>query len=195
MTLVMTKVTRRLPNRAVPRDQLRERIFAAAIGLFREGGYDSTTVDAVARAASVAKGTVFNFFPTKGAILLAHYQRLDAQFATALGGLSPAEPRASLVEFFGRAESLMRREGTLVESMVREIALDATLNRANEASTEQDRRRLGAFFRAARAQGAFDPHVDPVASGHVVADLWTATAQHWVRSGRNYSLKRRMADK
>ena len=43
----------------------------AAIDLFREKGFDPTTVQAIARKAEVAAGTVYLYFPSKEAILLA----------------------------------------------------------------------------------------------------------------------------
>jgi len=197
MTVVMTMVTTAPSgaNRSLPRDQLRERIFVAAIELFRQAGYDATTVDAIARRAGVAKGTVFNFFATKGAILLAHYESLDAQFGRAMLALDPADPRAALADFYGRAESLPRREGALVDAILREIAVDATLRRVDRASGVRDRERLAAYFRRCQARGTVDAQVDPVVAGQAVADLWSATAQDWVRSGRRTSLERRLAAK
>lgn len=44
-------------------------IFEAAMRLFREKGFAATTVDEIAAAADIAKGTFFNYFPTKEAVL------------------------------------------------------------------------------------------------------------------------------
>lgn len=49
----------------------RQRIIATAVQLFGERGYDKTSVAALARAAGVGKGTIYNYFQTKGEILLA----------------------------------------------------------------------------------------------------------------------------
>ena len=46
-----------------------ERIYLTALKLFRERGYEATTVEEIAQAAEVAKGTFFNYFPTKDAVL------------------------------------------------------------------------------------------------------------------------------
>lgn len=51
------------------KEQRRERIFEAAIELFRLKGFDATTVEEIAEAADVAKGTFFNYFPSKEALL------------------------------------------------------------------------------------------------------------------------------
>ena len=47
----------------------KERILRAARGLFAEKGYDATTTRDIAVAAGIASGTLFNYFPTKEAIV------------------------------------------------------------------------------------------------------------------------------
>ncbi|MED4083239.1 FAD-dependent oxidoreductase [Halalkalibacterium halodurans] len=47
----------------------KKRIEEASLSLFREQGYDSTTVQEITAKAQVAKGTFFNYFPTKESIM------------------------------------------------------------------------------------------------------------------------------
>src|SRR5688572_8218050 len=47
----------------------RERILLAARQLLNEKGYDATTTRDIAHAAEIASGTLFNYFPTKEAII------------------------------------------------------------------------------------------------------------------------------
>jgi len=47
----------------------RRRLLQAALQLFRQHGYDATTVEQIAEAADVAKSTFFNYFETKETIL------------------------------------------------------------------------------------------------------------------------------
>jgi TetR/AcrR family transcriptional regulator, cholesterol catabolism regulator len=51
------------------KDETRHRIFHAAIDLFRERGFENTTVDDITERADVARGTFFNYFPRKDAVL------------------------------------------------------------------------------------------------------------------------------
>ncbi|GAB4556847.1 MAG: TetR family transcriptional regulator FadR [Anaerolineae bacterium] len=50
--------------------QRRLRICRSALDLFREKGFEKTTVEEIARHAGVAKGTFFNYFETKEDVLL-----------------------------------------------------------------------------------------------------------------------------
>jgi AcrR family transcriptional regulator len=47
----------------------RERLYEAALSLFRSQGYEATTVDQITQRAGLAKGTFFNYFATKDAVL------------------------------------------------------------------------------------------------------------------------------
>ncbi len=47
----------------------RQRILDVAAKLFRSRGYDATTTRDIAAAAKIAAGTLFNYFPTKEAIV------------------------------------------------------------------------------------------------------------------------------
>lgn len=67
--------------------QRRQQIFEAALRLFREKGYAATTVDEIAAAADIAKGTFFNYFPTKEAVLLHLNDLQDGRIQQAVAGI------------------------------------------------------------------------------------------------------------
>ncbi len=84
---------RREKNRAA----IRARIVSAALGLFREKGFDATTTKAIARRARVAEGTVFNYFETKEDIAL-HFFDLEVDHAIAAVRKNTKLRRAPLEE-------------------------------------------------------------------------------------------------
>ena len=49
----------------------RQRILTAAKMLFKKHGYASTTIDVIATQANVSSATVYNYYQTKGDLLLA----------------------------------------------------------------------------------------------------------------------------
>ncbi|MEW6622422.1 MAG: TetR/AcrR family transcriptional regulator [Bacillota bacterium] len=61
----MDKISRRERKKA----KTREAIYKAALELFIEKGYNETTIEDITEKVDVAKGTFFNYFPTKEAVL------------------------------------------------------------------------------------------------------------------------------
>ncbi len=49
--------------------ETKSKIFEVAGSLFKEKGFESTTVDEITAEAGIGKGTFFNYFPTKAALL------------------------------------------------------------------------------------------------------------------------------
>lgn len=65
--------------REVRKQELKQQIFLRAIELFNEKGYDHVTVEEIASACGIAKGTFFNYFPKKEHVLL-HLGQSQVQF-------------------------------------------------------------------------------------------------------------------
>jgi AcrR family transcriptional regulator len=90
---------------AVPEPSLRERkkqqtrtaIADAAAQLFAARGFDRVTVDEVARAAGVAKQTVFNYFPAKEDLV---FDRAAEVQALMVAAVRDRAPETTLVEAF-----------------------------------------------------------------------------------------------
>lgn len=57
----------------------REQILDTAIGLFRTGGFDETTMREVAGEAGVALGLAYHYFPSKEALVMAYYERVQRE--------------------------------------------------------------------------------------------------------------------
>ena len=53
----------------------RKKIITTAVRLFNSHGYDQTTVEQIAQEVDVARGTIFNHFPVKEAMILGYVQR------------------------------------------------------------------------------------------------------------------------
>jgi AcrR family transcriptional regulator len=70
----------------------KERILRAARRLFAEKGYEATTTRDIAVAAEIASGTLFNYFPTKEAIVAClAADAIGDSLAAADGGLGGAD--------------------------------------------------------------------------------------------------------
>ena len=63
------------PGRTSRGEESRRRIVAAALDLFREKGYDATTMRAVAERAGVSLGNAYYYFESKEVLLQEYYAR------------------------------------------------------------------------------------------------------------------------
>jgi TetR/AcrR family transcriptional regulator, cholesterol catabolism regulator len=90
-----------MDGRTRRREDTRQKLFEAAVGLIAERGYTSTTVDDIALRAGVAKGTVYYNFPSKPALfeeLLRHgIGLLTQQYRDAVEGLPPRDAIGALI--------------------------------------------------------------------------------------------------
>lgn len=64
--------------------ETRMRILGTALELFREHGFESTTVERIAEGADVSRQTFFNHFPEKSAVLSELGDAMTAQFLESL---------------------------------------------------------------------------------------------------------------
>src|SRR5438105_4484562 len=100
----------------------RQRILEAALALFRKRGFERTTMRDVAKAAGVALGAAYYYFPSKDALVLAYY-----------GSTQDAHSRV--------AREAMQ-DAPLLESRLR-IVLHTKID-----TIERDRKLLSALFKS-----------------------------------------------
>jgi AcrR family transcriptional regulator len=83
--------------------ETRQGLLEAALALFHEKGYEATTVEEITEQADVAKGTFFNYFPSKEALLdeLAVWRVEQLRAALNVTEGAPASP-------IGRIKLLLR---------------------------------------------------------------------------------------
>lgn len=62
-------------------EETRRRIFDSALSLFRNRGFNETTMRDIAREADVALGAAYYYFDSKDAIVMAFYQRTQDELA------------------------------------------------------------------------------------------------------------------
>lgn len=60
-------------------EQTRRHIFECALELFREQGFDATTMQDIAARADVVKSAAYYYFPGKEAIIQAYYERVQGE--------------------------------------------------------------------------------------------------------------------
>lgn len=73
-------------------EETRRRVHEAAMALFREKGFDATTMRDVAAAAGMSLGAAYHYFPGKEAIVMAYYASLQDEHARRVREAVEAHP-------------------------------------------------------------------------------------------------------
>ena len=60
-------------------EHTRRQIFSSALELFREHGFDATTMQVIANHAGVVKSAAYYYFPSKEALIQAYYENVQAE--------------------------------------------------------------------------------------------------------------------
>lgn len=157
------------------RSQRRDRVYAAAVTLFTERGYDGTTMDDIAVRADVARTSVFNYFERKSAFLDDWAARRRAlAFAGVADGEAPLAAR--LTQFMtvlaetstdSRAETV-----AMFGPAVRELNLLDNSALAGE---------LAELIRQAGPEAIADG-IDPILVALTLATGYFAVLQAWCKS-------------
>lgn len=125
------------------KEETRHRIFHAAVALFRERGFEHTTVDDITEKADVAKGTFFNYFPRKEAVLA-----------------YLSEERLLAIE--ADAASLYAEDRSAREKIVRVYLM--------AASAYEEDQELAAFVLVELMRRAFGPNEDMALRWHAIVE-------------------------
>lgn len=155
-------------------DRLR-RILQAASARFRRLGYDATRIEDIAEEADLSVGTVYNYFTTKGDVLMAivslEVEEILAEGAALIAG-SPDDPvravnrlvgfyfehslvylskemwRTAMAQSIRHPETPMSQRYTALDARLRDevCALIADLQTRGSLSCAQDARAIGALI-------------------------------------------------
>jgi AcrR family transcriptional regulator len=162
------------------KEETRSRIFRAAIDLFRERGFEQTTVDEITERADVAKGTFFNYFPRKDAVLgyLSETRLLDVE-ENAGRMFEEARPaRQKLFDLYDTAVSAYEEDHSLSRYVVLEL-----MGRAFAPSEDIAMRWHELVVRLVRQGqdgGELRSDVDPVRLEAFLTGIYYATLYTWV---------------
>ena len=88
------------------RRRTRDVLYRTALRLFKEKGFDATTVHQITEAADTGKGTFFHYFSTKDHVLVAYWDEFNARLLDALEAIQKRTARNRLLAataVFGRA--------------------------------------------------------------------------------------------
>ena len=165
-------VDEQLSRRERKKKETRLRLMKAALALFKEGGYDETTVEQIAGAADVAKGTFFNYFVTKDAILpaLVEWRLRELEDALLPERGAPESPVARI-----KMALYLIADDPLIQLPLAKQVFTAVMHHQQSTSMQPGRalaRLLTEQVRQAQAVGEVRPELDPLNLGSMIHALF-----------------------
>ncbi|WP_181795760.1 TetR/AcrR family transcriptional regulator [Streptomyces sp. WELS2] len=159
------------------KERARKRVYASALTLFRRQGYAQTSVAQIAEHADIARGSFFNYFPRKDALICAWMKERTTALTRRLG--SCLRCGMPVAESLGTCMSVL---GALNEE-------DLDLSMAMLTGWVQAGRPLGrephldAVFaeivECGRARGEIHATLDPGQVGELLRDLYIGVLCRW----------------
>jgi len=178
--------------------ETRERIFRAAMNLFRDHGFHKTTVANITEAADVGKGTFFNYFRTKEHVLLVLGEIQLAKYDRALRMAQDGDARSALHWLYHALPAEAGSSPDMVRSLVTVFMTSEEVRAFLSAGLARGRAKLAEVFEAALRRDEIPAHHKPAAVafrfqqsifGSMV--LWTLqtpvpSMEKWLDSGFDF---------
>ena len=196
MTMVITDRGQNVGGRRERKKaDVRDRLYRAALDLFRRDGYDATTVGAITDAADVGKGTFFNYFPTKEHVLAAYHNEMTGQLLALLGARRFRTTGAALSEAFRECARWVEEDPQMARVVLGVLFNSAVVLDADHANEE----RFVAWFRGQIEEGVRrgelrkDIDIDVVVE--LILNALSCTVQDWAFRAQAFDLEKRLLAK
>lgn len=182
----------------------KELIFQAAVDLFREKGFDNTSVEEITERADVAKGTFFNYFARKEALLaFLGEKRMEAILAIVQSRLGPdgyrdclpsGGARDSLRIIFETLGAENEKDKSLVKLIVWESMKKAGVPEVDEKK-EDLRRTIQYIVEKGQKSGEFSSSVPAGKLAQILVAVYFHSLMLWLAGGEGFSLRDDLAEK
>ena len=197
-------VRTRTDNRAEPApvsrrerktQQQRRRVFEIALALFARHGFDEVPVEAITEKADVAKGTFFNYFPSKADVLVAFWAEVVEDVLSYGESIRGESGRACFHQFFKYLARRVRADVDIFDILVRRVGQEPSLYDIDQRTAQRELALFERFLETGHRSGAFMHGQDPALVAEIVGDLWLGSLRKWIFTGRKFSLEKRLGKK
>jgi AcrR family transcriptional regulator len=161
------------------KEETRHRIFHAAIDLFREKGFESTTVDEITERADVARGTFFNYFQRKDQVLAylseSRILAIEESAAALIAENTPASRK--LIEVYLTCAASYEEDRELSRYVLLEL-MSRTFSQSEDMENRW-RDLIVPIIRGGQRRGELRAELDPERLEEFLRGLYYATLYQW----------------
>jgi AcrR family transcriptional regulator len=159
-------------------EMTRQKLYATAIRLIAERGYEQTTLRDVAQAAGVSVGLLYRYFPNKRAVMLALYDQLSLEHLTRAQAMPRGAWRDRFLFALETSLSVLRPHRRTLSALI-PVMISAEPDGLFGSATAFSRHRVQAMFQDAVVGAKDAPRGDLAAAlgrllylMHLAVILW-----------------------
>ncbi len=177
-------------KRALKHEELRQRIYDAALTLFRREGVAGATIRAIAQEAGVGVGTFFNYFESKEGVLAELGRRRQERLeALATDPALAALPTRARIERMLRAMvEGMEEEPRLTRAVVRAALGSPTLFHGERGRFLTLTMLLAEMLREGQARGEVAADCDVAVASQLLISIYVTLTLDWTEGADEYAL-------
>ncbi|MDX2494869.1 MAG: TetR/AcrR family transcriptional regulator [Desulfuromusa sp.] len=135
--------------------ETKQAIQAAAVKLFAEKGFEQTSIEDIAKEASIGKTTVYGYFSTKNDIFISYCdEELDYAFKQLQSDDGTEKPLIDLlVDFFMIKFTFVTKNREFGRQMLREMVFPGEINEKAKVHDQRYFDIMEGYFRTAQERG------------------------------------------
>ncbi|MEI9999442.1 MAG: TetR/AcrR family transcriptional regulator [Verrucomicrobiota bacterium] len=167
----------------MPRPSAREKLLEAGLKCFHAQGYNGTSIEDIADAAGVFKGSFYNHFRSKEALVVAVIERYEHAATANIARQGPPLGAQAADQPF-RVAGLALRGGRLPQRLPDEQFQRGGLRRGQAAAARRGRglrplvRRIAELIRQAQKEGDIDRKDDPALLARFLGNSWEGATNY-----------------
>lgn len=176
------------------KERRRARIYGVAIELFKQSGFQATTATDIARASNVSRGTFFNYYPYKEAVLLDYGSEIMERLRTLAEQrlAEGAEPLKVLAEVWDELATENTQERDLFPPLAYEV-LNPNPERARTAYQALPLSKvIELILRPLEQSGQLRSDLSLQRMSNLIADTYLMVALRWSAYGSTRTLHEEM---
>ena len=175
----------------------RQQLLAAAAVEFASQGYDAANINRISQAAGYAKGTVYNYFPSKQALQLALIADAGAAHVAYIAAAlqTDSDPLQRLYRFFAAGFRFVEEHPARARFLITTLYSAGSDVQAAMYQAYQPMFRLVAeeILVPGIAQGLFRP-IEVMATANLVMTIYLGTASHVDAQGKVFMDPQQVAE-
>lgn len=186
-TATARKPQKKMTKRDIESARKRKLIYEEAFKLFREYGYENTTLEDIREATGMSRGSIYHFFSKKIDILYRFFAEMTEEAVTALtidekNLKAPADALLKYTVAIARAyESLGYDLACHIQNIYQDTTDDVIASRAYLAGMRE-------FIDAAKEYGTFNTDIDTNEAAHCIHIAAAGVFRKWILEEGSFSL-------